>query len=728
MVQRPRLSRRLDAGREAALTLVAAPLGYGKTTAVRAWCATRPEEPLVWVTLDAADNDPVRLWRYVATAVDRVRDGLGRAALRRLAVSGTSVEDPVDDLMNGIAAFGQELVLVLDDLHAVTDAECLASIEYAIERLPGPARLVAISRVDPTLRLGRLRALGVLDEVRADELAFTVAEVHELLVERGRLDLGAEETALLHQRVEGWPAAVVLASLWLRTVDEPRRAVREFGGQHRFVADYLSHEVMDALDEDTRTFLLGASIMGRFTAELCDAVLGRSDSAALLAELERSNLFVARLDRGGWFRIHALLAEFAGFRLASLEPDAAAEIHQRAASWLREQGLVAEALEHAATVDDHDLVADVLVEHCLPLIRSGSSRTLLRWIETLPDEQLVEHPELAVSAATAALTVGKRTLSRRRYLRLVGRSLAEAPERVGPFVQSTEAMVRAASIDGEIDRSVVDGRRAVDLAREGADDVLVAALAAYARALYFAGDLDAAWTAGVQALEHPDVERRAPGHAFVRSTLALVAAEQGLLGAARTHAEKAKSIVGRIGLGRTWLGGNVAAALGTVLAAEGRLPEAERELAYAEHFFGDEVAGVQHAWVLVQLARVRCRRGRLLEAGSTLKSAQEALREVVDGGRVSSLAAEVERELEEARLRAGGGELLEAPSEAELAVLRLLTTDRSARDIAASLYLSTNTVRSHTRAIYRKLGVNSRADAVGRATALGLLDEASSPG
>jgi LuxR family maltose regulon positive regulatory protein len=180
MVQRPRLSRRLDAGREAALTLVAAPLGYGKTTAVRAWCATRPEEPLVWVTLDAADNDPVRLWRYVATAVDRVRDGLGRAALRRLAVSGTSVEDPVDDLMNGIAAFGQELVLVLDDLHAVTDAECLASIEYAIERLPGPARLVAISRVDPTLRLGRLRALGVLDEVRADELAFTVAEVHEL--------------------------------------------------------------------------------------------------------------------------------------------------------------------------------------------------------------------------------------------------------------------------------------------------------------------------------------------------------------------------------------------------------------------------------------------------------------------------------------------------------------------------------------------------------------------
>jgi LuxR family maltose regulon positive regulatory protein len=728
MVQRPRLSRQLDAGREAALTLVAAPLGYGKSTAVRAWCATRPEAALVWVTLDAGDNDPVRLWRYVATAVDRVREGLGRSALRRLAVSGTPIEHPVVELMNGIAAFGQELVLVLDDLHTVTDAECLASIEYAVEHLPPTARLVVMSRTNPALGLGHLRARGALAELRADQLAFTVAEAHELLVERGHLDLGPDETALLHERVEGWPAAVVLASLWLRTVDEARRAVREFGGQHRFVADYLSQEVIDALDEETRTFLFGAAVLGRFTPELCDAVLGRSDSAALLAELERSNMFVARLDRGGWFRIHPVLAEFAGFRLASLEPGAGAEIHRRAASWLRAQGLAVEALEHATAVDDHDLVADVLLEHYLPLIRSGSSRTLLRWIETLPDEQMVEHPQLAASAATAALTVGRRALERRRYLQLVDRALAHVPERVDPFVQSTVAMVRAGSIDGEIGQAVLDGRRAVELARESADDVLVAALGAYARALYFAGDLDSAWTAGMQALEHPDVERRAPGHAFARTTVALVAVERGVLAAARTHAERAKSIVGRVGIGRTWLGANASAALGSVLAAEDRLPEAERELAYAEHFFSDEVASVQHAWLLVLLARVRCGRGRLPEAESTLKAAHEALREVVDAGRVSSLAAEVEGELEQARIRAGGGELLAPPSEAELAVLRLLTTDRSARDIAASLYLSTNTVRSHTRAIYRKLGVNSRAEAVGRAAALGLIDQADSPG
>ena len=130
---------RSTAGGDAALTLVAAPAGYGKTTAVRAWCASQ-DAALAWVTLDAGDNDPTRLWRYVATAVDRVRPGLGRGALQRLGVPGSPVEDAVDELMNGIAALGSGLVLVLDDLHTVTDEECLASIDHALSHLADPTR------------------------------------------------------------------------------------------------------------------------------------------------------------------------------------------------------------------------------------------------------------------------------------------------------------------------------------------------------------------------------------------------------------------------------------------------------------------------------------------------------------------------------------------------------------------------------------------------------------
>jgi LuxR family maltose regulon positive regulatory protein len=720
LMERPRIARALESADSPPLVLVAAPVGFGKTTAVRAWTARR-EAPLAWVTVDAGENDPARLWRYVATAVNRVRDGLGRRALQLLAVPGAPIEGVVDELLNGIAAFNEELVIVLDDLQTITDEECVRSIGYALGHLPPTAQLVAITRVEPALQVAKLRSRGEMIELRADELAFTAEEAYELLVERAELDLDADEVALLCERTEGWPAALVLASLWLRRVDDPRGAVRDFAGDHSFVVGYLSQVVLDALSDDLRSFLLRASVLGRFTPELCDAVFERDDSAAVIGELERANLFIARHERVGWSRIHSLFAEFARFQLASVEPDVSADIHRRAAAWLRSRGLPFEAAEHAAAVGDDELIAQLLVEHHLSLLRSGGARTLLGWAETLPDEQLVAHPQLAVAAATAARMVGRRALASRRFLQLVGRAQEEHPERVDAYVRAAAGVVHAASVDEDVGSAVLNGRRAVEFAQAGADDVLVDALAAYARALYLAGSLDEAWSAAIRAIEHPDAERRAPGHAFARSTLALVACDRGRLGFARTHAEKAKAIVGGIGSNRSWLGANASVALGAVFAREGNLAAAERELSHAEHFFRDELATVQHTWLLVLLARVRCARGRIDEAETTLRSAHEAIAELPDTGRIPPLAAEVERELEEAKTRAGNGQVLRPPSEAELAVLRLLATDLSAREIGEKLYLSSNTVNSHTRAIYRKLGVNSRADAVARASAFGFI-------
>jgi LuxR family transcriptional regulator, maltose regulon positive regulatory protein len=192
LVERGRVLRLLDAGLQATLTLVAAPAGYGKTTAVRAWCAHRGA-PLAWVTLDAGDNDPVRLWRYVATAIARVHPGLGRPALRRLDMAAGSIESPIDEVMNALATFGDELVLVLDDVQTVTDLECLASIDYALGRLPATAHLILLTRADPALRLPQLRAGGRLTEVRAADLAFAGDEAHQLLVDRLGVRLDAEE-------------------------------------------------------------------------------------------------------------------------------------------------------------------------------------------------------------------------------------------------------------------------------------------------------------------------------------------------------------------------------------------------------------------------------------------------------------------------------------------------------------------------------------------------------
>ena len=180
--------------------------------------------------------------------------------------------------------------------------------------------------------------------------------------------------------------------------------------------------------------------------------------------------------------------------------------------------------------------------------------------------------------------------------------------------------------------------------------------------------------------------------------------------------------MGRITSSRSWLGANAAVAMGAVLACEGDLAGAERAFVHAERFFKEEVATLYHARTAVRLARVRCERGRLDDADATLCQAREEMTELVDSGILPQLVAEAELQIEQARRDAGdSADMVQLPSEAELAVLRLLDTELTVREIAAQLFLSPNTVQSHTRAIYRKLGVRSRAAAVARATTLGLL-------
>ena len=206
------------------LTLVGAPAGYGKTTAVRIWCATQ-DAAMTWVTLDAGDNDPSGMWRYVATAVDRIRPGLGRAALHRLGVAGSAIEHAVDELMSALGRYGEPVILVLDDLHTVTERDCLTSIDHALLHVPENVRVIVSTRIDPAIGLPRLRAARQLTELRASDLAFTSSEAHALLVDRGEIELRDDEIDVLVERTEGWPAALVLAGLWLRALDDRSSAV-----------------------------------------------------------------------------------------------------------------------------------------------------------------------------------------------------------------------------------------------------------------------------------------------------------------------------------------------------------------------------------------------------------------------------------------------------------------------------------------------------------------------
>lgn len=724
-VARPRIGRLLDED-DRTVKLVAAPAGYGKTTAVRAWCASL-DAGLAWVKLDAVDNDPLRLWRYVATAVDRVRSGLGRMALQRLNGPVASPELAVDELMNGIAVYGEQLVLVLDDLHVITEPACIAWLDRALLQLPLNARLVLVTRTDPPLGLARLRAGGELTELRANALAFTAAEARELLVTRGRLELDDLEIEMLVQRTEGWVAALVLAGLWLKTVEDPASAVRAFSGEHQFVAEYLSSEVLASLDADRRSVLQGACVLGELTPELCDYVLERDDSRPLLDALEGANAFLQRLKRAGWYRIHPLFADFARAELAAVDPGAAERYHRRAAEWLEGHGMPVEALTHASAARDYDTVARILVEYHARLIRSGAGRTLVHWVRQIPDERIVAYPVLAASAALAAGLTDGDAAERRRLLGLAERAAAARGAELDPYTRCVALMAATLTIDNGVEQAVADSARAVELALDTVDDLVTGALAAHARALFFAGDLDGAASAATRSLAQPGSERRVPGGVHAGVTLALVALERGRIVTARTRAERARAQAGQIASMRTWIGASAGVAMGCVLLAEGHPAEAEHELVGAQEFFSGDVANVHEAWLLVLLARARLQRGRLDHAEEALSRAREVLGEITDAGVVPALADEVEGELVEACERARAGELLDSPTAAELSVLRLLATELSVSEIGKALFLSPNTIRTHMRALYRKLGVHTRADAVARATALGLLRESESP-
>ena len=207
MLRRARLHELLDRDPGAALTVVDAAVGYGKTTLLRSWCIERPE-PVIWMTLDAADDDPVRLWTHLATAVERLGEGLGDKALMRLGVRGAPVETAVDELMNGLVAYGQPITIVLDDLHAVGSERSLRSIAHAVERLPANARVLGSTRSDPAISVARLRARGALVEIRAGELAFTVDEARELLVREG-IELSERERRVARRAHGGMACGAV---------------------------------------------------------------------------------------------------------------------------------------------------------------------------------------------------------------------------------------------------------------------------------------------------------------------------------------------------------------------------------------------------------------------------------------------------------------------------------------------------------------------------------------
>jgi LuxR family maltose regulon positive regulatory protein len=404
LVDRARLTEELQRAQDAALVLVSAPAGFGKTTLLT---SAYDEASVAWVSLDGRDGDATRFWTYVLHALDAVSPGCAATALSILEGATGTLTDVVGSLVNELSVRPEDVTLVLDDYHLADTPDVSETVALLLEHRPPQLRLVLGTRSDPTLPLSRLRARRELVELRAADLRFTVAEAGDYLNEVHDLGLVASDVEALEARTEGWAAALQLAALSLQGRSDSSKYIASFAGDDRFVVDFLADEVLDQQPDPLRRFLLDTSVLDRLCGPLCDAVTGPVDSmagGAVLELLERRNLLLVPLDdHRRWYRYHHLFADVLQVRLLAERPGDVPPLHRRASDWWEQAGDVEAAVRHAFAAGDVDRAAD-LIEVATPDLRRRRAESVLRsWVPAVPPEVLARRPVLASNLAGALM-------------------------------------------------------------------------------------------------------------------------------------------------------------------------------------------------------------------------------------------------------------------------------------------------------------------------------------
>src|SRR4051812_15265916 len=413
-VRRARLLQALAGAEERPFAVLVAPAGYGKTSLLRDWCAHDPR-PAAWIALDRRHEDPLALLRALARAVAQASAG----------------------------ARDGRIILVIDDVHTLRSPGAHETLAGVARHPPEGATIALASRAEPPLPVARLRAEGRVTELRAPALAMTRAEAAALCRACG-LHLDAHALDALMWRTEGWPAALALAA---------RAGERAVDGRDRPIADYLRDEVLAELAEDDRAFLLGTSVLEAFTGPLCDTVLHRSDSVAVLARLERSGVPLVSLDRHGeHYRHHRLLADLLQDELRRNAPQLEHAIHRRASRWYANAGERERAIRHALAGGEANRAGELVLTGIPESVERGASAMVEHWLTLFSRGQLAAHPRLAVAAAGTQLALGRGDWAE-HWLRVA--ASGPAPARDRPAIAGAIAALHAA-----LGRDGLEGLRA----------------------------------------------------------------------------------------------------------------------------------------------------------------------------------------------------------------------------------------------------------------------------
>ncbi len=686
------------------MVLVCAPAGYGKSTLVAQWTDLDPR-PSGWVQLGGGDNDPVVLLAHVVAALERTGPVCGEL-LEELSGRLPRIDEVALPLLAADLGERDPFVLVLDDVHVITAEKSRAVLAFLVDEVRSGCQLVLVTRGDPGVQLGRLRASGDLVEIDTALLALDPVETRDVAASRG-LELSQAAAGVLWERTEGWAAAVALATLALRGRDDAAVRAAGLSGDQRQIADYLVEEVLERQPEHLKSFLLGTSILDRMTAPLCDAVLGIDDAAGSLEGVARSNAFVVSLDdHREWYRYHHLFRDLLRAELKRRHPELLPVYLRRAAGWCERHGSPGETFAYAHGAGDLAHAGRIALASRDEFASRGQIESLRLWLDRCTDEEIESDAQLSIAAAWVFGFLGDAARARRFLVTAEGALLDLGSADEASSFRSALASLRSAMAPDGIPQMLRDAELGVASEKKMGMQCPLSTRCAMGAAYVLLGRPQEAIAVLRESLalstDRPELSHT---RVFALGYLVFAATELGERRDAQRWAVEAGWLVSQQHLHDT-IYGAIAYAVGALAHNQrGDQTEAARQLENVRRLRALLRAG---PWLNADLA-LRCADISLDlgEVAGALEHAQVAgdvLQGYPDAG---TLPARLQRL--QARIRRGHDYGL---TPAELRLVPFLRTHLSLQDIADRLHLARPTVKTHVASIYVKLGVTGRSDAV----------------
>ena len=697
---------------------IIAPAGYGKTTLLGRWAEDDPR-PFAWVSIDQGDDDGLVLLRHIAMAIHRVVP-VAPTVFDALSGPADSIWTRLPRLGNALAGLKQPIVVVLDDIHAISNPASLSVIAALVDYVPPGSQFALASRDQVALPLARWRGRGMLLEIGRADLRLDEAEADVLLKGAG-VALEASEVAELTRQTEGWPAGLYLAALSIRSGAPGLTHNRGFSGDDRYVSEYFRLEVLSRIPRDEARFAMRTSVLETMTGPMCDAVLETGGSAHLLETMERSNLFVVALDQQGQrYRYHHLFRQLLRIELERTEPDMVEELNRRAMEWSTANGQLEAAIRFGHAARAHQEVAGIVDNLAFPLYRDGRMDTLWDLLEWFDDADLRRFPAIAVYGAWVQALTGHAAQAA-RYLAFADGATTTIPLSDGsgtivPWV----ATLRSTLMPDGVELALADAEAGLtSLAPTSWWRSSATVMRGIANALL--GSTDAARVDLEAAVELARTNGSQDVEFIAQAELALLAARNGAWLDAWTHAEAARTVVERERLGHYALAAIAHVAVARVAIFRHQHGEARAAMTRAHRL--RTLLDHSLPWLTVQvgieLTRAHLSLGEVDAARTILKETQTVLRR---RPRLGVLVDEMEEMRRRVAATAGPGAWAVNLTAAELRLLPYLATYLTFPEIASKLFITTHTVRSEAKAIYRKLDATSRAEAIERAVDVGLLE------